>query len=49
MINIEDELRIPILFYESIKGKESWFIIINNDKAYRYILKIKLKRKSNVS
>lgn len=49
MINIEDELRIPILFYENVKGKESWFIIINNDKAYRYILKIKLKRKSNVS
>ena len=45
IVNIEDELRIPILFYENIKGKESWFIIINNDKVYRYILKIERKEK----
>lgn len=47
LINIEDELRIPILFYENIKGKESWFIIIHNTEAYRYILKAKTKSKKN--
>lgn len=41
LINIEDELRIPILFYELVKGKESWFLIIHNNKAYRYTLKKK--------
>lgn len=45
LINIEDELRIPILFYETIKGKESWFLIIHNDKAYRYTLKSLTKSK----
>ena len=45
MINIEDELRIPILFYEDTKGKESWFFIINNYNVYRYILKVKFKNK----
>lgn len=47
LINIEDELRIPILFYETFKGKESWFVIIDHDKAYRYILKAHTKTKKN--
>lgn len=45
LINIEDELRIPILFYETLKGKESWFVIIHHDKAYRYTLRAKPKTK----
>lgn len=39
LVNIEDELRIPILFYEVTKNKESWFVIIQDKKSYRYTLK----------
>lgn len=39
LVNIEDELRIPIIYYEALKGRESWFIINHNDKVYRYILR----------
>lgn len=40
LVDIEEELRIPILFYE-VKGKyESIFIIIEDKKAYRYVLKV---------
>lgn len=46
LVNIEDELRIPIIFYEAIKDKEAWFIIIHNDKVYRYLLKKKNKQQT---
>lgn len=46
LVNIEDELRIPIIFYEILKDRESWFIIIHNDKVYRYILKKKKNTKN---
>ncbi len=39
LINIEEELRVPILFYELQKEDESWFIITTGSQAYRYILK----------
>lgn len=39
LINIEDELRVPILFYELEEESESWFIITTSTQAYRYILK----------
>ncbi len=39
LINIEEELRVPILFYELNKEDESWFIITTGNQAYRYILK----------
>jgi len=39
LINIEEELRIPILFYEIPNKNESWFVITHNNQAYRYILK----------
>lgn len=39
LINIEEELRVPILFYELQKEDESWFIITTGNQAYRYILK----------
>ncbi len=38
LIDIEDELRIPILFFESKRKRESTFIIIHENKAYRYVL-----------
>ena len=39
LINIEDELRVPILFYELADKDESWFVITTSTQAYRYILK----------
>ena len=39
LINIEEELRVPILFYELYDKDESWFIITTSTQAYRYILK----------
>lgn len=43
MLDVEEELRIPIMFYETIKNEEGWFVLVHNDMAYRYILKDKLK------
>lgn len=39
MIDIEEEYKSPILFYEVTHGKESWFVIIKDKFMYRYILK----------
>ena len=38
LVDTEEELKSPILLYEVKKQKESWFIIIHNKYAYRYIL-----------
>lgn len=38
LVDIEEELKIPILYYEVKAGKEAWFII-KGDPVYRYILK----------
>ena len=38
MVDIEEELKSPIMVYERIKNKESWFIVVNGNYAYRYIL-----------
>ncbi len=46
LVNIEEELRIPILLYEVKKGSLAWFVIVHNDKAYRYTLKQEIKTKS---
>lgn len=43
MLDIEEELRIPIMFYETIKNEEGCFVLIHNDMAYRYILRDKMK------
>ena len=45
MLDVEEELRIPIMFFETIKGKEGWFVLVHNDLAYRYILKDKVRGK----
>lgn len=39
MVDIEEEIKSPIMLYEVEKGKESWFVIAYEDKIYRYILK----------
>ena len=38
MVDIEEEVKSPIIFYEHIKDKESWFIVLKGKYAYRYIL-----------
>ena len=38
LVDTEEELKSPILLYEVKKQKESWFVIIHNKYAYRYIL-----------
>lgn len=39
LVDIEIEIRKPIVFYETIPLKEGEFIMIQDDIAYRYILK----------
>ena len=43
MLDVEEELRIPIMFYETIKNSEGEFVIVTNELAYRYILKDKVR------
>ena len=38
MVDVEEELKSPIMMYEYIKNQESWFIVVNDNYAYRYIL-----------
>ena len=37
LIDLESELRIPILYYE--EENESWFMIIQGRQLYRFIIK----------
>ena len=39
LINIEEELRVPILFYELKDRDESWFVINTVGQAYLFVLK----------
>lgn len=39
LVDIEEELKIPIIFYEKRKNKEGWFILNHGRYIYRYILK----------
>lgn len=39
MLDVEEELRIPIMFYETEKNVSGEFVIVTNEIAYRYILK----------
>ena len=39
MLDVEEELRIPIMFYETEKNAQGEFVIVTNEIAYRYILK----------
>lgn len=38
LLDIEEEIRMPILFYEIIEGEEGEFTIIYDNIVYRYIL-----------
>lgn len=39
MLDVEEELRMPILFYETKPDEEGEFVIIYDNIAYRYIIK----------
>ena len=39
LVDIEEELRSPILYTEVSEDYESWFIILSNKTAYKYVLK----------
>lgn len=39
LMDLEEEVHVPILHYETIENKESIFIIIYQNLAYRYILR----------
>lgn len=41
LIDLEETIKIPIMYLNIIPNKESWFILIDNNFFYRYILKIK--------
>lgn len=41
LVNIEEELKIPIIYYEQRKNKEGWFLLTHNSHTYRFILKEK--------
>lgn len=38
ILNLSRELLLPIMNYEVIKGKETWFYVIKDDILYRYIV-----------
>lgn len=38
MVDIEEEVKSPILYYEMEKDSESWFVITTDKYLYRYIL-----------
>lgn len=40
LIDLEETLKIPIMYITILPNKESWFILIHNNFFYRFILKI---------
>lgn len=38
LLDIEEEIRMPILFYETIEGEQGEFIIVCDNMAYRYVI-----------
>ena len=39
MIDLEEELRVPIMFYETIEYLEGEFTLVHNNILYKFILK----------
>lgn len=48
MIDLEEELRIPILFHEIPGRGEGWFTLIHHETLYRYVLKDEKPEKENI-
>jgi hypothetical protein len=49
LTDIEEELKHPILFNEIVKDLESWFVIMDDKFAFRYILKAKIDKNKSKS
>lgn len=48
ILNLSRELLLPIMNYEVIKGKETWFYVIKDDILYRYVVSLdKMEKKKN--
>jgi len=45
LVDIEEELHSPILCVEIRENLESWFIILNQKTAYRYVLRFEKEKK----
>ena len=43
MLDVEEELRIPIMFYETEKNVQGEFVIVTNEIAYRYVLRDRIR------
>lgn len=43
LLNVQEELKLPVNYLEVKKEVESWFIIIASDSVYRYIVKADVK------
>lgn len=41
MVDLEEELHVPILYFEPAVGKISWFMILHDNILYRYVLALK--------
>lgn len=41
LIDLEETLKLPIMYINILPNKESWFILIHKNFFYRYILKVK--------
>ena len=39
MIDLEEELHIPILYFEPAIGEKAWFMIVHDKLLYKYELK----------
>ncbi len=40
LLDVQNELRIPIAYFETKKNKEGYFVIVNGKEIWQYILKI---------
>ena len=40
LLDAQNELRIPIAYFETKKNKEGCFVIVNGKEAWQYIFKI---------
>ena len=40
ILDISEKLEKPILFIEMHKHQKSWFLVVNNNEIYKYVLKL---------
>ena len=40
LVDLEETVKVPIMYLNIIPNNESWFILMHNNFLYRYIVKI---------